>query len=68
MLKKKKKNGGAYKKKRKPAHLTDEEEKPAQWIEKLVKTESSGRAHIEKQVQLIEQLPGKWGTGKERKV
>ena len=28
----KKKNGGAQKKK--PAHLTEEKEKPAQWIEK----------------------------------
>ena len=51
----KKNNGGAQKKK-KPAHLTEEEEKPAQWIEKDVKTESSGCAQIEKQAQLIEEV------------
>lgn len=47
MLPKKKKRRRAHKKK-KPTHLTEEEEKPAQWIEKDVRTESSGGAQIKK--------------------
>ena len=55
-MKKKKQNKTMATHKKKPVHLTEEEEKPAQWIEKDVKTESSGRAQIEKQAQLIEEV------------